>query len=413
VRARFLSVFQVFGVLLTLIYAAHTQSFQILHTFEGPDGISPGALIIDSGGNLYGTASRGGIDNCSTFGCGTIFELSPSQSGWSFATLYKFQSVADGWNPASPLTIGPGGSFYGATVDGGIEGGGGTVFRILPICPDPGCKQTIWVKATLYQFGSCDGAGTNGGLVLDKAGNLYGTTIATCSHLGQVYQLSPAQGLGGHWNKTLVHRFFGAPGDGSWILDTLLIDSSGNLYGPSFSGGSSNVGTVYRLTPQGNEWKEDLLYVFSGLVVIHPVNALIADSSGNFYGVTYGDQQPSIAFKLINSQGTWIFDQLHTFLPGEAQALTSGLVMDAAGNLYGAGDGGAYGYGAVYKLTLTSNGFTYSTLHDFANSGDGASPAGPLTMDANGNLYGSTSAGGDLSCNLGVGCGTVWVVKTN
>jgi len=413
VRTRLMPTFHVVSLLLALAYVAHSQAFQVLHTFEGPDGNSPGALLVDSQGNLVGTASKGGIDNCSTFGCGTVFQLSPAQSGWSFATLYRFKSKTDGWAPASPLTIGPGGSLYGATVDGGIEGGGGSVFRVAPICTDPGCKQRLWIKTTLYSFGACDGAGTNGGLVLDRAGNLYGTTIAACSHLGQVYQLSPAQGLGGHWNKTVVHNFFGAPSDGSWLLNTLLIDSSGNFYGPTFSGGNSNVGTIYRLTPQGHLWREDLLYAFNGLDVIHPVSGLISDSSGNFYGVTYGDQQPSVAFKLTNSEGTWIFDQLHAFIPGEAQALTSGMVMDGDGNLYGVGIGGAYGYGAVYTLARTPNGYSYSTLHDFTNSGDGASPAGPLTLDGNGNLYGSASAGGDLNCNQGVGCGTVWVIATH
>ncbi len=410
-HCRFLSAFFILSVLLALACAAQTQTLQVLHAFEGPDGISPGALAIDSGGNLYGTASRGGIDNCLSFGCGTVFELSPSQSGWSFATLYEFKSQTDGWSPASPLTIGPGASFYGATVDGGIEGGGGTVFRIFPICADPGCKQKIWTKATLYRFQQCDGAGTNGGLVLDRAGNLYGTTIAACSHRGQVYELSPGQGLQGNWNKTLVHAFAGPPGDGRWGLGTLLIDSSGNLYGPSFSGGSSDVGTIYRLSRQGNAWNEDLLHIFIGLHVIHPINTLISDSSGSLYGVTYGDQQPSVAFKLTNAGGSWEFAQLYAFLPGQAQMLTSGLVMDASGNLYGAGNGGAFGYGAVYKLAQTPNGWSYSTLYDFTGGSDGSSPAGPLVLDANGNLYGSTSAGGDLNCNLGLGCGTVWVIN--
>src|SRR5581483_7238132 len=99
----------------------------------------------------------------------SVFELSLSQSGWSFATLYKFQSKTDGYSPTAPLTMGPGGIFYGATADGDLEGGGGTVFRIVPVCGDPGCKQKLWSKTTLYRFMGCAGAGTNGGLVLDKA----------------------------------------------------------------------------------------------------------------------------------------------------------------------------------------------------------------------------------------------------
>ncbi len=365
---------------------------------------------MDSHGDLYGTASRGGIDNCSNFGCGTVFRLSSSQSGWSFTTLYKFQSKTDGWSPASPLTLGPGGTFYGATVDGGIEGGGGTVFRLAPLCTDPGCKQIVWTKATLYRFGQCDGAGTNGGLVLDRSGNLYGTTITMCGTTGQVYELSPAQGLRDGWRKTLLHAFAGPPSDGRWILDTLSIDQSGNLYGPTFAGGTSDAGTVYRLSLQGSTWKEDLLHVFPGENPAHPVGNLIADSSGNFYGIGHGDPGPSIAFKLTNTGDSWVLTTLYTFLPGQAQALSSGLVMDAAGNLYGVGGGGALGYGAVYELTQTPNGWSYSTIYDFNGGSDGASPSGPLTIDAAGNLYGSAAAGGDLNCTPGVGCGTVWVI---
>lgn len=409
-RNRLFFAFHVFSLLFTLAYIGQAQTFQVLHTFEGSDGISPGALALDSHGNLYGTASRGGIDNCSTFGCGSVFELSPGQSGWSFANLYQFRSKTDGWAPASPLTIGPAGILYGATVDGGLEGGGGTVFRVSSICPDPGCRQKTWIKDTLYRFGQCDGAGTNGGMVLDNSGNLYGTTIAMCGFTGQVYELSPAQGLRGAWTKTLLHAFAGPPTDGRWVLGTLLIDRSGKLYGPTFLGGPNDVGTIYRLSRDGNTWNEDLLHLFTGLQVIHPVGNLISDSTGALYGVTYGDQQASIAFRLAEVGGTWVFTQLYTFLPGQAQSLTSGLAMDSSGNLYGVGDGGAYQNGAVYKLTPTPNGWSYSTLYDFKGGSDGSSPAGPLAIDAAGNLYGSTSAGGDLNCNNGVGCGTVWMI---
>jgi uncharacterized repeat protein (TIGR03803 family) len=228
-----------------------------------------------------------------------------------------------------------------------------------------------------------------------------------------VYELSPAQGVLDNWSKTVVHAFAGAPSDGGWILDTLLMDNLGNLYGPTFSGGSSNVGTIYRLTPQGNTWNEDLLYVFSGLDVVHPINALISDSSGSLYGVTYGDQQPSIAFKLTNSQGSWVFNKLYTFLPGQAGALTSGLVMDAAGSVYGAGSGGAHGFGAVYKLVPSGNGWSYSSLYDFTGGSDGSNPLGPLVLDGKGHLFGTAASAGDANCNSGTGCGTVWMITIN
>jgi len=399
--------------MFTLVSAAPAQTFQALHTFEGADGNSPGALVIDPAGNLYGTTSAGGITTCAPFACGTVFQLSPSQGSWSFATLYKFKSKADGFAPASPLTIGPGGIFYGATVDGGLEGGGGTVFRLSPICADPGCRQRQWIKDTLYRFGQCDGAGTNGGLVLDKSGNLYGTTIAMCGFTGQAFQLSPTQGLRSPWKKTLVHPFNGPPTDGRWVLGTIFIDSSGDLYGPTYLGGTDDAGIIYRISRQGSTWSEKLIHVFTGSQILHPINTLIADSTGSFYGVTYGDQQPSHAFKLTKAGDSWDFSLLYTFLPGQASLLASGLVMDASGNLYGVGEGGAHGFGAVYKLTQTPNGWAYTSLYDFTNGSDGAHPYGPLVIDAAGNLYGSSASGGDLNCGGGNGCGTVWTIKVN
>jgi uncharacterized repeat protein (TIGR03803 family) len=411
-RDRTLLTLQVFSLLFAIACAGHAQTFQVLHTFEASDGISPGAIISDSAGNLYGTASQGGIDNCSSLGCGTVFELSPSQSGWSFATLYKFQSTTDGWSPAAPLTLGPGKILYGATVDWGIEGGGGTVFRLTSTCTDPGCKMKRWIKDTLYRFGQCDGAGTNGGLVLDNSGNIYGTTITRCGFTGQVFELSPGQGLRGPWNYTLVHAFAGPPSDGRWVLGTPLIDKSGSLYGPTYLGGLNDVGTIYRLSRQGNAWREDLLYVFRGLNFIHPVDVLISDSSGSFYGVAHGDPPTSVVFKLTNTGDTWEITQLHAFLAGEAQALSSAVVMDAEGNLYGVGiGGGAFGYGAIYKLSQTQNGWSYSTLYDFAGGSDGRNPQGPLVMDGNGHLFGTAAAGGDLNCSHGGGCGTVWMLS--
>jgi hypothetical protein len=102
---------------------------------------------------------------------------------------------------------------------------------------------------------------------------------------------------------------------------------------------------------------------------------------------------------------------LFDFLPGEGAHLDSGWVIDGFGNLYGAAPlGGKYGYGSVYKLAWTSNGWSFSSLHDFTGGGDGSAPQGSLVMDAYGNLYGSAAAGGDLGCNSGMGCGTVWMI---
>ena len=406
------------AALLSLTSMAYAQTFQRLHTFEETDGLAPGALTMDAVGNLYGAAAEGGIQNCpapNNAGCGTIFELSMKNSAWVFTTVYQFQSAADGYSPNSPLTVGSGGILYGTTLDGGIEGGYGSVFRLRPTCKDLGCSQVVWNKTILYGFGPCNGAGTNGGLVFDTVGNLYGTIVATCNRLGQVYELSPAQNLNGMWDLTPVRNFQGPPGDGRWPEGPVTFDQSGNLYGTTLGGGSNDYGTVYELIPQSKGWSEKLLYQFDGSDGIHPIGNLIFDGSGNLYGTTLGDPQPSGAFELTPSNGSWDISRRYPFLPGQAQIVSSGLVMDSAGNLYGAAQqGGGSGYGTIYKLTpIGNNSFSYSSVYDFSGGSDGANPQGPLVMDAHGNLYGSAAAGGDLGCNSGIGCGTVWMIALN
>jgi uncharacterized repeat protein (TIGR03803 family) len=405
------------ALLLAMAPSANAQTFQLLHTFEGTDGAGPGALAIDAGGNLYGGATGGGIHNCSSPGnfCGTLFELANNNSSFVFHPLYQFQNDQDGFSPNSPLTIGPGPMLYGSTLDGGIEGGWGTVFRLRPACKDLGCNQIVWNKTILYRFGQCDGAGTNGGLVFDNAGNLYGTTVTMCGNTGQVYELSPAQNLNGTWNKTLVHAFQGPPNDGRWPEAPVTFDQAGNLYGTTLGGGNSDLGTVYRLSRAGNVWTECLLYSFTGMADGRkPISSVIFDGSGDLYGTTNGDWQPSSVFELAPSGcGSGTVTPLFDFLPDQGADLASGLVMDSAGNLYGAAPfGGEYGFGSIYKLTFTGNGWSYSSMHDFAGGSDGSSPQGPLVL-YHGYLYGSAAAGGDLGCNSGMGCGTVWTIALN
>ena len=371
---------------------------------------------MDQAGNLYGPTIAGGIQNCpnpGTGGCGTLFEIAHSNSTWVFTTLYEFQSATDGFQPNSPLTLDASGNLYGTTLDGGIEGGGGTVFRLWPTCKDLGCHQVVWNKTVLYRFGQCDGAGTNGGLVFDNAGNLYGTTVTMCGNTGQAYELSPAQNLDGTWNETPLHVFQGPPLDGRWPEGPMTFDRAGNLYGTTLGGGNSDLGTVYRLTRVGRAWTECVLYSFTGMADGRkPIGNVIFDGSGNLYGITNGDSQPSGVFEMTSAGcGNGTVTPLFDFPPGEGAHLASGLVMDSDSNMYGAAPpGGAHRYGFIYRLKFTDNGWAYSTVYDFTGGSDGANPQGPLVLDANGNLYGSAAAGGDLGCNSGTGCGTVWAI---
>jgi uncharacterized repeat protein (TIGR03803 family) len=410
------------AAVLTLIAPTGAQTFNVIHTFEATDGFNPGALVMDPAGNLYGATVDGGIYNCSSpgeVGCGTLFELSPKNSTWTFSTIYKFQSNTDGWSPNTPLTVGRGNILYGTTLDGGIEGGGGSVFGLTRTCLDLGCNQVVWNKTILHRFVQCDdGAGTNGGLVLDASGNLYGTTVVMCDNTGQVYELSPAQGLQGMWTKSRLYAFHGPPTDGRWPDGPVVFDQAGNLYGSTVGGGWSDLGTVYCLSHQGSTWSETLLHAFTGADGQKPIGGLMFGPGGNLYGTTYGDSRPSGVFELTpppppeaTCNNPWGFAGSYPFPPGQAQYLESGLVRDTNGHLYGAAAGGGNnGFGAIYELTPNSSGWNYSPVYEFTGGTDGYAPQGPLVLDGKGHLFGTAAAGGDPNCNSGRGCGTVWMI---
>jgi len=253
-----------------------------------------------------------------------------------------------------------------------------------------------WKEKVLYSFqGSPDGSFPGGGMVFDKAGNLYGVTLeggsGSCppAQCGIVYQLSPPAQKGGPWTETILYVFKGKPyGDGSSPAGTLIIDSSGNLYGATGYGGTGKCmifggvvgcGTVYELSPpkkQGEAWTEKVLYSFKG------------DKDGQ--------------------------------LAGES------LTFDTRGNIFGAtAYGGGYGScnepyyqhcGAIYELgpPKTKGGrWTEKVLHGFKSGNDGASPNGGLVLDNKGAIYGTTYAGGNQDCKYGifVGCGTAFELK--
>jgi len=256
-----------------------TWTFKLIHRFNGTDGANPAStLIFDSAGNLYGTTS-GGPSN----GPGTVFELQPSGKGaWALNTLYTFKGVPDGSAPYGSLVFDTAGNLYGTTSTGG-PANAGTVFELSP-ATDGG-----WTETVLYSFLSSGGTDPSVGVILDSAGNLYGTTVSsggTCGcDYGTVFEL--VRGTGGAWTKTTLHTF--TSNDGHSPLG-LVFDTAGNLYGVTFVGGSSNDGTVFELSPgSGGTWTETQLHVFGGADGAGPVGSLIFDSTGNLYGASaYG-----------------------------------------------------------------------------------------------------------------------------
>lgn len=227
---------------------------------------------------------------------------------------------------------------------------------------------------------------------------------------------------------TTLHDFAGSgatPPDGANPQAALISDSTGALYGTTASGGASNAGTVFKLTPSataGNPWSESVLYGFcsqtrcgDGSV---PYAGLIFGSDGALYGTTSGGGAfgGGTVFKLTPAaDGSWTESVLYSFTGGNDGDLPyAGLIMDAAGALYGTTEfGGSNGAGTVFKLAppgTVGGGWSESVLHSFTGGSGGFFPLAGLIMDASGTLYGTTRLGGNASCNGGYGCGVVFAL---
>jgi hypothetical protein len=273
----------------------------VLHSFgNGTDGIAPLAgLVFDKSGNLYGTTAAGGTGggggNCSA-SCGTVFELSPAAGGqWTENVLYNFCSqaaCADGIEPMSALIIDTAGNLYGTTFEGGDTGNDGTAFELTP------GENSQWTWKLLYTFHeSLTNGGSPSGLIMDKSGNLYGTTeFGANGNNGVAFELSP--GSGGQWTENVLYLFCSQANclDGGASRSPLVFDNAGNLYGTTILGGTSQFGVVFGLTPaRTGTWTEVPIYNFlGGEEGSDPVAGLILDANGNLYGVAPGGPGPEL-----------------------------------------------------------------------------------------------------------------------
>ena len=391
-------------ILTNSAWAAATE--RVVHSFNGvPDGIDPAATLAqDTAGNFYGTTVSGGTGKqCGPKGCGTVFELSPLAGGkWKETVLYSFTGGSDGKNPYGGVTLDSKGDLYGTTVSGGSGGS----------CSGDGCGVVFllsksgkrWVETVMYNFtGGKDGFGPGGALVFDSVGNLYGTTPdgGKCSACGVVYQISPIRG--GGWKQTVLHAFTGGADGAVGSLGPLLVDKAGNLFGVAEVGGdpSCHCGTVFELTSVSGKWKFKTLDAFKGTPQAgFPYGGVIADSKGNLYGTTYygGANGAGSVFKLTKSAGKFTESVLYSFTGGtDGSWPTTTLMLDAKGNLYGttSAGGDSNGDGVVFKLTPKSGGkWSESTVHRFGKGSDGSMPYYGLVSDKTGNLFGTTSIGG-------------------
>ncbi len=400
-----------FGLLITFATApARAQTFTILHNFTGgTDGYAPNAgLTFGPSGVLYGTTYFGG-----PYDAGTVFRLKQGNSGWILYPLYEFTGGGDGDLPVGGVAIGPNGSLYGTTTFGGSEGAG-VVFELRP--PPTACASFLcyWNESVLHSFtGMPDGFYPTGNLAFDHAGDIYGTTTGGGTYdYGTVFELTLS---GGAYTESIIQSFNYYGAGGYAPQGGVVLDSAGNVYGTNVAGGTGtecqlseygSCGTIFQLVPSGGVWTDNVLLEFTGFLHGNgesPTVAPIIDASGNLYGTA------DLAYKLAPSGGGYIYSELN---PVNYCGYPTGLAMDAAGNFYGAcGSGpGADDYsGWVYELTNCSPTCTLIDLHDFSG-GDGAVPIGTPVLDANGNLYGTTAQGGTESCHTGSGCGVVWEI---
>jgi len=243
----------------------------VLYEFTGGnDGGHPGLadLIFDPLGNIYGTTGSYG-----TSGVGVVYELSPSGGGWTQSILLTFDRT-NGSYPEGGLLFDQAGNLYGTASYGG-QYTYGVAYQLAP-------SSSAWSQNVLHAFqGLSDGIAPFGGLISDSAGALYGTTaVGGARNLGTVFELSPS---GAGWNYSILYSFTaqGAP------QDTLVMDAAGNLYGTTYGSASGEYGSVFKLSPSGGGWTYTNLHTFTGgHDGAHPWGSVALDAVGNLYGTT-------------------------------------------------------------------------------------------------------------------------------
>ena len=225
-----------------------------------------------------------------------------------------------------------------------------------------------------------DGANPQAGVVLDAAGNLYGTTYDGGIHnLGTVFELTP--NADGGWTEFVLHSF-GNGADGQNPTGSLIWDAAGNLYGTTVNGGIHSAGTLFELTPRvGGGWSEKLLHSFGlGTHGQHPYAGVTFDAAGNIYGTTYdgGIHNLGTVFELMpNADGGWSEFVLRNFGNGaDGENPTASLIWDAAGNLYSTTvNGGIHNLGTLFELLpRVGGGWSEKVLHSFGLGTDGQHP---------------------------------------
>jgi uncharacterized repeat protein (TIGR03803 family) len=385
--------------------SALTQS--TLYNFAG--GTSDGCNVrsgvtFDSSGNLYGTTAGGG-----SAGAGTIYKLAPSGASWTESVLYNFRGgVLDGKLPNSGVLVGSLGKLYGTTVSGGQTLNNGTFYEITP--------GVTWTETGLFSFpGGAGGASVYdyGKVIQDSSGNFYGTTYVGGgpNSQGTVWKMT-LSGVPTVAVETVLYSFNNVAGHNDGvrpIAGSLVMDSSGNIYGTTVQGGTNNVGTVFELSPPtggSSTWTEQVIWNFGnpgdGST---PYAGLAIDASGNLYGTTTGGGTHNVGmvFEMSKSSGVWLQQRSYSFgAAGDGSQPYDAPVLDSSGNVYGTTrNGGAHSWGTVFKLVPNGpSGWSESVLYSLTGGTNGAFPYESIALDSSGNIYSTTNAGGTHACGL-------------
>jgi uncharacterized repeat protein (TIGR03803 family) len=334
------------GSVYRLSFNGASWAYTSLYSFFGtPDGAGPafGSLAIGPDNRLYGTTEGGGD-------FGTVWSVEPlptcsaTNCSWRDTVLHRFGSGQDGSQPIGGVVLDSAGAVYGTNNLGGASGNG-AVFEVSR-------SGQIWNESLIYSFtGGTDAVNPVAGVTLDPSGNLYGTTsFGGANGVGAIYQLVHSeQG----WRESVIYSFQGLS-DGQNPVGGLILDQAGDLYGTTFDGGDNGGGTVYELTPSRQGWTFTTLYSFTGGYG-GPYNNLTWDASGNLYGATNGDGAFGLGsvFKLTPGENGWTLTDLHDFAGGNDGASPYGAVaVDTHGDVFGtAAVGGTANQGVAWEIT--------------------------------------------------------------
>ena len=396
-------------LLLIAAHPAQAQTETVLYNFcsqpNCSDGGNPNSnLTPDGAGNYYGMTEAGGAGALYNQ-WGTVFEISPNGSGgWNETVLYSFTNGTQA--PCAPSASCPSGistlvfdsvgNLYGIAWD--QQNGYPTNAILFELSPVGGS----WVETTAFTFTGSDSIGATGGLVMDASGNIYGTNgtkyinnASTSKHSGSIFELSPS---GSGWTEQVLYTRSNVRNGITSMGPTM--DAAGNIYAVIAS-------EVVKLSPNGDGWTSTMIHGISGWV--GETSPPVVDNAGNIYGTFASATAKSCSqggcgrvYKLIPGAANWTYEVIHTFGSTSDGIYPQGnLVLDAAGNIYGATQsGGEYDDGTVFKLVHSKTWkYTEQILCSF-NGTDGGYSVGGLTMDSEGNLYGTTLGGG--SSNMGV-----------